>query len=234
MVGVNSIADMLRTNRALVHLNLSGNALGVLGAQNVARGVHSARCLTSLDLHKNMIGRDSQDAFSALGEALQANESLTHVNLSSNFVADDGAQAIASALHHNQTLTSLDLSRNDISPYGMPYFQNALLHNHTMVSLDLRVNDMRKRGAKALLDALISREHPVNQSITHLCKLPVRGLIEDEENEVDLSFSDLSVGEAVILTALVQPTRNLNYLDLTGNVIRADYVTLLKDLCNDD
>lgn len=165
---------------------------------------------------------------------MQANQSLTHLDLSANFLSDDGTQGIASALHHNNTLTSLDLSRNDITPAGMPYLQNALLDNSTLAVLDLRVNDMRKRGAKALLDTLKSKEHPVNTALVQLCKMPVRGLIDDTVEELDLSFRDISVGETVILTALLQSTRNLTALDMTGNVIRDDYLTFLRDVCQDD
>lgn len=233
LVGINAVAACVKMNRALADLDLSGNALGLLGTENLARGLRSAPGVTALNLRKNMMGRDGQEALLTLAEALASNTRLTHLNLASNFVGDEGAAALATMLESNGAITSMDLARNDISPDGIPHLSLALQANDSVAVLDLRENDMRKRGAKALLDALQSREHPVNTSLVSLCRIPVRDLIHDRCEAIDLNNASVGVGECVILTALIQGKEALTSIDITGNTIREDYRVFLRDVCCD-
>ena len=233
LVGINAIAACVRMNRALVDLDLSANALGLLGTENLARGLRNAPGLTALNLRKNMIGRDGQEALLTMAEALTTNTQLTFINLASNFVGDDGAQALATMLESNRTITSIDLSRNDITPDGVPHLSLALQQNNTLAVLDLRVNDIRKRGANSLLDALQSKEHPVNLSLVDICGIPVRDMIHSTCEEVDLSNGNVGVCECVMLTALIEGCKSLQLVNIQGNTIRDDYRIFLRDVCAD-
>lgn len=46
------------------------------------------------------------------------NQTLTHLNLSSNFLADEGARCIADSLRINRCLLFLNLADNQISDHG--------------------------------------------------------------------------------------------------------------------
>jgi Leucine Rich repeat len=50
----------------------------------------------------------------ALAQALQSNNTVTTIHLSSNQIGDEGAKALAQALQNNNTVTAINLYRNEI------------------------------------------------------------------------------------------------------------------------
>jgi Ran GTPase-activating protein (RanGAP) involved in mRNA processing and transport len=228
-MGVGAIANCLRVNKTLTSLDLSENALGWLGAETLARGIKDNDGLVSIDLRKNMLGRDNQEGLIGLASALACNQTVTQLDLSSNFIGDEAAAGIASMLHLNRTITDLRMWRNDITPDGVPHIANSLKFNGVLAYLDLRCNDMRKRGAKALLQTLIGE----NTAIIQLCALPFRHLVNDRVRFLDLQHMELGIGEAVLLAHFVKFNEKLERLDVQHNHIREDHKQNLRDLVGD-
>jgi len=93
----------------------------------------------------------------ALLEALQTNRTLTHLNLAEAMIHDPGATAIADILQRNCTLTHLSLPKNFISGGGAEALARGLQRNHSLVYLDLGMNLGSDSVALALTQALESK-----------------------------------------------------------------------------
>ena len=74
----------------------------------------------------------------AIAEALKYNTTLRILNLTSNYLRNDGVIAIAEALKYNTTLTEINLSSNMmIGVVGIKAILEALKTNQTLMKIDL-------------------------------------------------------------------------------------------------
>ena len=90
----------------------------------------------------------------SLSTALKTNTTLTHLDLSSNNIGPGGAVSLATALKTNTTLTHLDLQGNNIGPGGAVSLAAALKTNTTLTKLDLQGNNIGPFDAESLATAL--------------------------------------------------------------------------------
>eukprot|EP00669_Euglena_mutabilis_P004628 TRINITY_DN15971_c0_g1_i1.p1 TRINITY_DN15971_c0_g1~~TRINITY_DN15971_c0_g1_i1.p1 ORF type:complete len:357 (-),score=40.52 TRINITY_DN15971_c0_g1_i1:399-1448(-) len=105
--GALAFAAALRTNKALLTLNLSDTGIDTTGVKAIAEALH----------HNN-----------TLRELVLGNHSGTHHG---NHVGDEGAVALVGALRSNSTLQRLDLTDTKIGPEGRQAIGDLLRHNHT-------------------------------------------------------------------------------------------------------
>ncbi|KAF9434905.1 hypothetical protein BGZ76_007230 [Entomortierella beljakovae] len=172
------LVNSLKTNIALVTLNLKGNKIGNGGALALSEALRTNTTLTTLDLEGNSIGNEGALALSetlktnttlvtlnlkgnsigtkrarALLEALKTNTTLTYLYLGHNSVGNEGALVLSEALKTNATLTTLDLYNNLIGTKGALALSEALKINTTLSTLDLRNNSIGNEGTQALSNA---------------------------------------------------------------------------------
>lgn len=97
-----------------------------------------------------------------LAKALQYNQSLIELNLSSgneagnnrNRISAKGAEFIAAALVHNQYLQFLNLSGNSIGNVGVHRLFKAIARANTVVVLKLNQNDLTEDASGSIGDFL--------------------------------------------------------------------------------
>jgi NAD(P)-dependent dehydrogenase (short-subunit alcohol dehydrogenase family)/Ran GTPase-activating protein (RanGAP) involved in mRNA processing and transport len=165
--GVDALAEALACPGAgLAHLFLDGNALGLAGAEAVARMLRAAPSLHTLSLGCNALG----DAGAAvLAEALACNTTLRSLDLSSNDLGPAAAEVLAVALRGHPSLVELSLGYaaatavlgvrpNRLGDDGAFALADALGHNTTLEVLDLGRADLGPAGVLRLLDA--AEGHP--------------------------------------------------------------------------
>lgn len=75
-----------------------------------------------------------------LSLALQHNDVVQELILSSNWFSDEGVKHLATAVSRHASLKTLDLSKNKIGNQGVEYLCLALSRNSTLHSLDLGMN----------------------------------------------------------------------------------------------
>ena len=90
----------------------------------------------------------------SLATALKTNTTLTNLFLSHNNIGPAGAESVATVLKTNTTLTNLDLSHNNLGPAGAESFATALKANTTLTNLFLSDNNIGPAGAESLATAL--------------------------------------------------------------------------------
>ena len=78
---------------------------------------------------------EGQEAMAKLSAALKGNSTLTHLNLSENFIKPRQAASLAAVVLENTTLTSLNLSHNKIETKGAKHMGLALAKNTCVRSI---------------------------------------------------------------------------------------------------
>lgn len=94
------------------------------------------------------------DGASGLGDALKSNSTLKLVNLKASKINDGGAQGLGECLKINNTLTELNLRGNRIGDQGADTLAEGLNSNSSLVVLNLRQNIIGNDGACSLGKAL--------------------------------------------------------------------------------
>ena len=158
----NNIGDKgafaLAHNNKLHELNISQNEIGVEGL----KALGNANSIHSLKLSHNR----TYPNITNIGALLANNKSLTHLDVSNNWIMDDGAIALAS----NNNLISLNLDDSGIGAKGAIALANlprlnelsisdnnvgeagaiAIANNKSLTSLKILYNDIGDKGAIAL------------------------------------------------------------------------------------
>lgn len=174
------LADLLRSNRSILRLNVEQNSLGDAGLHSLAPvlQLHPLECL---NLSLNGIGDEGARALGAILEECP-NMPLTALQLSNNNISDSGFPSLARGIHHNPNILdvqlkynalenvaaeslaevlvdeacrihSLDLSFNKITLVGIETLAKALHCNRTVTMLDLGGNRLSDQALVALMNA---------------------------------------------------------------------------------
>eukprot|EP00929_Paragymnodinium_shiwhaense_P109825 TRINITY_DN76381_c0_g1_i1.p1 TRINITY_DN76381_c0_g1~~TRINITY_DN76381_c0_g1_i1.p1 ORF type:complete len:357 (+),score=62.59 TRINITY_DN76381_c0_g1_i1:92-1162(+) len=183
---VSSLADVLKWNRKLKELDLSANRISDDGAARLGAALtgRAPAQLEILCLQSNHIG---DAGVARLTEATVGRGFLTSLDLSVNFIGDQGATELAAVLERrdnrlrvlnlrgnaiqdtggcrlamsldkNTMLRSLDLSFNRIEDQGGQLFAKTLERNSILVSVNLEGNDIGQRASNRLVSATLARK----------------------------------------------------------------------------
>ncbi len=148
--GARALANLLKSHTRLKELSLHGSAITEEGAKTLARGLKRNKALQTLNL--NSCGLESREAPLLLAALLQ-HPTLQTLNLGHNPIGLLGAQALGRLLQANQTLTDLDLNSCLHGDQAIPVLE-ALATNESLKSLDLWCCCIKADGAAALAWAL--------------------------------------------------------------------------------
>lgn len=115
LTGGEATAQMLSSNRALQHLDISWNTVRKDSADELARSLRFNNTLLSLNLsHNTFADLPSQ----ALGDALCGNLTLKRLDISYNSLTPSAAMVIANSFKQNVSLEELILDGNAIGRNG--------------------------------------------------------------------------------------------------------------------
>ncbi|CAM6113335.1 unnamed protein product [Calypogeia fissa] len=106
--------------------------------------------LTALHLSSNRIDPKKMEI---LAKGLMANPIVVDLDLSSNFLSDDGIREVAKVVKaNNSVLGMLNLARNRITAQGCVYLAECEDVNKTLLSLNLCFNQFGDLGGKRIID----------------------------------------------------------------------------------
>ena len=134
--GVVFVADALKVNNVLTHLDLGKNVIKLRGAELLSDALKVNTGLKTLSLGFNQI--DNNGAVH-LGNMLAVNSDLVCLDLNGNWINWQGAQYIATALNASNTaLKYIDLSSNYIPDSALLmltyYFENTNLEKYYLTT----------------------------------------------------------------------------------------------------
>lgn len=190
----NELSTLLSKKSTLSVLDLTGNALGPKGCEQLAKSLASSH-LTALYLSGNSLGNDGvkhiakslgpistlslslnflgDDAMDYLAPALNASSRITNLDLSWNHIGAGGARELSKVLEKGTCLiTTLNLEGNSLGPEGAVHLAASLHNNTTLTHLTLTANNFRKDGAKAVADLL---KRSVTISTLNIAKNGIKG-----------------------------------------------------------
>ena len=150
---VAAVLHFLENAEEVLDIDLTGNALGDLGANEVKKFIVKRECtLKSLNLNQNDL---TDIAAKDLGEALKHSDcKLESLELSHNMLTENAVKDLVEALKHsNCKLESLNLSYNMLTENAAKDLVEALKHsNCKLESLDLRWIEFTEETEQYLID----------------------------------------------------------------------------------
>ena len=208
-----TLAEVIKRNSTITHLNLSSNFLGLGDWTALAEAIKHNSTIRQLDLSENRFGVD--DSNIVLADAIKHNSTMTHLNLSCNFFGLGDCTALAEAIKHNLTIRQLDLSGSCIS-FGdcTIVLADAIKHNSTITHLNLSCNRLGLEGCTALAEAI---KH--NSTIRQL----------------DLSGTNPGFGDCnIVLADAVKHNSTITHLNLSCNEFGGGFLTNLVEKIKHD
>lgn len=161
-VGTIILADAVRTNMNIVHIDLSSNDVGPEGAQALFAALLENCSVVSINLsskeglNRNRLGVRGVEP---LEWVLKKNKILQFLKLSSTSIGLVGLECILAGLEENESLIELDISHNELGPEGCSLLSNTI--NHTCLrELILASNRLGDDG----LDKLVGIFRPGSKS----------------------------------------------------------------------
>ncbi len=129
----------------LKKLNTSYFSIGV-GALVIAQSIQNNKSLLDSNLSNNKIGFEGAKAFA---KALEINETIRTLEIGGNNIEKEGIIVISNALDRNSKtfLEFLDISNNWIDDQGGLVFANILFTNTSLKDIDLENNAMSEKVA---------------------------------------------------------------------------------------
>merc|ERR1712151_1458771 len=112
-----ALAKMLEKNKYLQKLECEGNNLGVMAAKAIGESLRKNEGLRCLNIESNNLTASGNDqkGIIELANALKDNRTLRVLMLSKNGIAHDAGECFEKAMEANESLTLVDLSGSDPS-----------------------------------------------------------------------------------------------------------------------
>ena len=232
-----TLAEAIKHNSTITHLNLSGNFLGHGDFTALAEAIKHNSTIRQLDLSENRFGVGDSDI--VLADAIKHNSSITHLNLSSNSFGLSVCTALAEAIKHNSTIRQLDLSRTNIG-LGDCYIvlADAIKHNSTITHLNLSCNSFGLDECTALAEAikhnLTIRQLDLSRTNSGLrdCYIVLADAMKHNSTitHLNLSCNSFGLGECTALAEAIKHNSTIRQLDLSGtNIGLRDRTIVLAD-----
>ena len=210
-------------------LSLSANTLGPAVLPGISAVLAASTTLTSLSL-SNLFDPLTDADGAALMEGLQANQSLTSLDLSGNGLSNKCAWALRGALWAHTRLEALNLECNLISDDSAFFIAEALLKNprNALRTLRLGWNRVGHVGLGCLLEAAgspHSRLRAVDVRHNAVARLDSGAVMESVARSASLTSLNLSGNRLADLTEIglgLHYNRALTELDASDNLLADD------------
>ena len=226
-----TLAEAIKRNSTITHLNLSCNFFGLGDCTALAEAIKHNSAIRQLDLSQNRFGVG--DCNIVLADAIKHNSTITHLNLSCNYLGLVDCTALAEAIKHNSTIRQLDLSGTDIGLSDCSIaLADAIKHNSTITHLNLSCNLFGLGDCTALAEAIKhnSTIRQLNLSRTNLgfvdCAIVLADAIKHNSTitHLNLSCNYLGLVDCTALAEAIKHNSTIRQLDLSENGLSDDGV----------
>ena len=157
--GAKHVAKMLGVNSVLTECNLQSNRLGAKGWTAIFTALRDSKVskISTWDLH-------AEDGIKAsikpLAEYIAVSGRLTALDLSSNYLQDEGIRAVCKAIQSKKEtkLASLNLKNNGIGPGGANAVPAMVAVTGSLTELSIYSNRVGDEGVRAICEAIQSNK----------------------------------------------------------------------------
>jgi Ran GTPase-activating protein (RanGAP) involved in mRNA processing and transport len=149
------LAPALYRNTSIKVLNISRNDLNDMESADIFRGIlRTNKTMTALDVSGNGFGQTT-GVVECIADGLGSSSTLLKINLSRCGLRDDDIYTMAQTLgSRNTALQKLTLEDNFITSTGVGVLFEAMEQNSHITDLELQRNPIRKQGAYLLARSL--------------------------------------------------------------------------------
>jgi hypothetical protein len=157
--GIISLCETLTPESTLTDLQIGCNPFGPTGLQAISDAIQRGAPLSKLFLHGQIPRRHALPQVveqMTLIPALQQCSSLEVLNLSLNFLCDEGAKLVAQVLDSNRSIRELYLTNCCIGDEGLIAIADSLHKNNILEDLWLSYNQFQDGGLTSLAHVLES------------------------------------------------------------------------------
>ncbi|XP_044116182.1 NACHT, LRR and PYD domains-containing protein 14 [Neovison vison] len=204
VAGCEDLSLAVINNKRLTHLCLADNILGDDGIKFVTDALKNPQCnLQSLVLRRCHFTSLSGEHLSS---ALLCNRNLTHLDLGSNWLQDDGVKLLCDAFQHPSChLQELELLGCVLTSTCCLDLASAILNNTHLRSLDLGHNDLQDDGVKVLSEALrhpncnIERLGLEYCGLTSLCCQDLSSVFRSNQNLIKINLRQNTLGHEGVM-----------------------------------
>lgn len=166
----------------------------------------------------------------SLTPALQANRTLTHLNLRNARIRIAGAEALGEVLRLNCTLTHVNLPGNKISHIGAEAIAKGLEFNHVLVHLDIGDNRIGDQGAVAFAKAFELNSTLKYFDVGMFLEVQAKPDFFRPESDFDDVETDWIRDSGIkAIAKSLRSNCSLTYLDVHGNVLGDSSVAALGE-----
>ena len=236
--GAITLAEMLKENRMLHHLDVANNSIGDGGATALAEVLKQNRTLQHLNVMANFI-RDG--GATALAEMLKENRTLQELIVGYNSIGDGGATALAEMLKENRTLQELHLRNSCIGCGGATALAEMLKVNRTLLQLDISHSSIGDGGATALAEMLkenwtLQKLNISSNSIGDGGATTLAEILKENWTLLKLNISRNSIGDggATALAEMLKENWTLQKLNISDNSIGDGGATALAEILKEN
>ena len=197
-----------------------------------------------VDLHKSNMNNEILDSIAKVAE----NKRFRYLDLSENFINQDGAEILGQFLSKNKTLQRLILNNNDLENFKKQGVESVCknLHNHPNIQL-IDFSSMTVTGCGEAVGNLLKNTKSLKsiilkdclfnlRDIQNICKALSQPGISKTINNVDVSFNDMASDKSLEeIGKMVKVNRTLTKLNLEKmNLNMSNYNFILNGLNEND
>ncbi|XP_033743774.1 leucine-rich repeat-containing protein 74A-like [Pecten maximus] len=185
----------LSNNATILHLDISGNDIGLKGAIALADAIRENVFIADLNISNTNI--DAKGVH-ALVSALLLNRTVTKLNLSGNKLDNDFTADLTKLIERSDYISDLDLSHNELDELAVCTLAPAIAENVTLNRLNLGWNHFRRTGSTIIVKAICNNV---------------------ELQEVDLSWNGLGEEGCRAFKECLGQNHTIQSLDISNNRI---------------
>ena len=192
----------------------------------LAQTVGASLCLQTVNFQFLLDEADNHSLVQVLLEVVKTNSTLAELNLSSNYIGDEGCAALIEGIHTECKLTVLNLSGNDIGHAGFAKVARSIGSNLVLTNLNLSNNKIGDDGCVALAERIKTNStlKVLNLSHNEIGKKGSEALADLIQNnstlkELNLSRNKINDDDGAALTEVTKKNSTLSLLDLSYNAI---------------
>nr|XP_023501716.1 NACHT, LRR and PYD domains-containing protein 14 isoform X4 [Equus caballus] len=234
--GCQDISRSLTHNQNLMQLNLKGSDIGDNGVKSLCEALKRPECkLQNLTLRRCHFTALSSEHLSS---SLLHNKSLTHLDLGSNQLQDDGVKLLCDVFRHPScNLQDLELMGCVLTSACCLDLSSAILNNPNLRSLYLGNNDLQDDGVKILFEALrhpncnIQRLRLEYCGLTSLCCQDLSSTLSSNQRLIKINLTQNTLGCEGIMKlceVLKSPECKLQVLGLCKEALDEEAQKLLE------
>ena len=215
-----ALADALSANTKLIELDLSDNNLHAEGISKIFNGLRMSTLIKLSISHNNISGIAADD----IANFFRRNSKLEELSASHNNLHDADTRKILKA--SLSEITALNISHNNITTEVGDAIAEFLSHNTKLKIFDISCNNMQESRYENVFKALqnissltslnLSKCNVVNQAADALGTVL---LCNTSLQDIDISYNNLSMSDAVKIFKGMQNISNLVKVNVSHNMI---------------